>query len=736
MSAKSDKIDFSRMAYETKRHRWLFVVSFVVVMGLCVLYTLKKTPVYAFHANVLIEQSEGNKGGGMMAMMKTFSIGGIGGGSTDDEMLVLNSRSLLGSVVKELGLNCDYREKKGLKEVSLYGKSPVAVTTAVDFDTLSRGYTFILSLKPGGAADVKVKEKRFSTLYEAENVKLPVTVKLPAGAFRIDTTSFYRSSAEAKEIVVRVSGTHAAVDDLLDTYYAESPSLKANGIELNYRDDDIARGKDVLNAVIRQFNLRRSDEERQKAQREISFIDERLASLTSQLSESEKNLEEFKKANDVTDLGAEAKVLLEQTSANKASIVGLQTQLAIFDMICEFLDDPKNRYSMIPVTSGVDYESAAKSIEAYNELVLERTKLDMSAKTDNKALQTLNRQIDGMREGVVETMRKARESAEIAYNDFVREDGKYASRLRQLPSHERQFLVLARDQSVKSSLYVFLLEQRESNALKFSAAPVGRIIDAAYNDVKKVAPKKSIIFGAGLILSLFFPGLFCAFKAVRMKKIRIRQDVESISSLPVVAEMDNPRHAAEPSDGSLLACKKLRNDLLAASAPVKTVALVGGDDDVDTLSFARDLSMAFVRSAKRALIVELDGTEVFSASLKVQGNAASLQSYLTGVAENAADVVANCDSGVDVVRSESGESCTDMLLSDCFVKLMDWLKIRYDVVVVCGGTFDGYSSVPAVASMSDRVIGVVASGMTKSRFLRFDAAMREIAGKAVYAIYK
>lgn len=725
------------MAYEVKSHRWLFAASFVVVMGLSVLYILKKTPVYAFHANVLIEQGEGNKGGGMAAMMKTFSIGGLGGGSTDDEMLVLNSRSLLATVAEELGLNFDYREKEGLKEVSLYGKSPVAVTTAVDLDTLGSGYTFSLSLKPGGMADVEVKERRFSTLYEAENVKLPVTVKLPAGAFKIETTPLYKPSAEVRDLVVRVSGTPATVDALLDTYYAKVPSLKANGIELNYRDDDIARGKDVLNAVIRQFNLRRSDEERQKAQREIAFIDERLVSLTAQLSESEKKLEEFKKTNDVTNIEAEAKVLLEQTSANKASIVGLQTQLAIFDMICDFLDDPKNRYSMIPVTSGVDYESAAKSIEAYNELVLERTKLDMSAKADNKALQALNRQIDGMREGVVETMRKARESAEIAYNDFVREDGKYASRLRQLPSHERQFYNIIRDQSIKNNLYVFLLEQRESNALKFSTAPVGRVIDSAYNDAKKVAPRRSIVLGVGLILSLFFPGLFCAFKAIRMKKIRIRQDVEGVSPLPVAAEMENPRHAGgSSSDESLFAYRKLRNDLLASSVRVKTVALVGGEGDVDISSFARGLSLAFVRSAKRAVIVELDGTEASALSSKDRGDAVSLQSYLSGTTEFAADVVAHCDSGVDAVRPESGESCTDMLLSDRFAKLMDWLKIRYDLVIVCGGTFDDYSSVPAVASLSDRVIGVVASGMAKTRFLRFDAAMREIADKAVYAIYK
>ena len=44
----------------------------------------------------MIEQEEGGgMGGGMMQMMKQFSMGSFGGGSVDDEMAVLQSRSLL-----------------------------------------------------------------------------------------------------------------------------------------------------------------------------------------------------------------------------------------------------------------------------------------------------------------------------------------------------------------------------------------------------------------------------------------------------------------------------------------------------------------------------------------------------------------------------------------------------------------------------------------------------------------
>ena len=145
---------------------------------------------------------------------------------------------------------------------------------------------------------------------------LPATVKLPDGAFTIRRTAFYKAGEERK-LTVEVNGTAQTYDDYSKIYYADVPSLKSNGITLFYQDEDKQRGKDLLNMVVELYNIRRLREEQTKASREIAFIDDRLASLTSQLSESEKQLEEFKTANDVTDIAAEAKVLLEQTSKTR-----------------------------------------------------------------------------------------------------------------------------------------------------------------------------------------------------------------------------------------------------------------------------------------------------------------------------------------------------------------------------------------------------------------------------------
>ena len=85
MNKKSDKIDFSRTIYEMKRHWYYYLIAFVLIMGFVAFYMYKKNADYLFHANILIEQEDGGgaASGGMAQMMRTFSLGLMGGGSVD-----------------------------------------------------------------------------------------------------------------------------------------------------------------------------------------------------------------------------------------------------------------------------------------------------------------------------------------------------------------------------------------------------------------------------------------------------------------------------------------------------------------------------------------------------------------------------------------------------------------------------------------------------------------------------
>ena len=325
MTTNSEKIDFSRLAFEIKSHKRLFVISFVVVMGLAVFYLLKTPPQYASHAQVLIESPDGgNTSGGVLQMVRSFTMGSLGGGSVDDEAVVMQSFSLFAETVHNLGLNYEYRESRGLRKVSVYRKNPLEISSDINPDTITLAYNFELKMRGDGKIDVDVKDGLFSSAFSAEALSLPAKIKTPAGVFTIKRTAFY-NAADERTINVTLWNTTELFEDMVKRMSIDVTSMKANAIDLYYEDDDRQRAHDLLNTMIEVFNNRRLSEEKIKADSEISFINNRLNVLTHELEESEKRLEEFKTENDIADIETEAKVLIEQTAANKINIVQLQT---------------------------------------------------------------------------------------------------------------------------------------------------------------------------------------------------------------------------------------------------------------------------------------------------------------------------------------------------------------------------------------------------------------------------
>lgn len=714
-------IDLRRTIYEIKRHWHYYVMAFVLFVGFGAFYVYKKNPVYLFHAKVLVEQESGSGGGGMMAtMMRNFSIGSFSAGSVDDELLVLSSHSLIRDMVKSLGLNRTYIERDGVRNLPLYKKSPVDVLAPdAVFDTLSSGATFSIKIKTDGLVDVTVKQGMFDKVFEEKGCKLPMTVTLPTGGtFVIDKTSLFRAGEE-RDIRIALSTYDKMTEQYLTDLMIGNASKKSNGILCELEDNDTRRGLDVLNKLVELYGERRLGENVDKTSRELKFLDERLASLTVQLHDSEKKLEEFKTGNSLTDLETEAKVLLEQATMNNQMVVEHQTQLAIFDMINDFLQDPANRYSLIPVTSGVEYESAAKSISDYNDLVLQRMRLDMSAKKDNKSLQILNAQLDAMRLGVIETINKARESAEIAFRDYSDENGKYAQRLSKLPLYEREYVDLTRDREIKNSLYMFLIEQRESSLLKIGASsPIGRVVDNAYRDVEPVAPSKVVVFGLALLMSLLLPTLWCAYRALTAKKFVLSADVDRYIGLPVIAEIarqDSPEVDFSEDNAVADGFRRLRNDIMDKSARLIAVSSVF---DGEGKSFvACNLAKLLALSANRIVAVDLSPSQSIAGGLCGK-TGKGIGEFVNDKDMRAGDILyrSNVSGNIEVVPM-GGKYVKDVLLSPRFADLLSELKARYDYVVLCMPSWKGSNALKPVAEQCDLSVLVVRSGQNRKRYM-------------------
>ena len=70
---------------------------------------------------------------------------------------------------------------------------------------------------------------------------------------------------------------------------------------------------------------------------------------------------------------------------------------------------------------------------------------------------------------------------QIAQKDIECQASKFESRISDAPKQEKEFMTISRQQEIKATLYIMLLQKREENAITLAAtANNGRIVAVSY----------------------------------------------------------------------------------------------------------------------------------------------------------------------------------------------------------------------------------------------------------------
>lgn len=505
MNENTQTLDLRRYWRAMRRGWWLYVVALAVMMGLATYYALNKQDQYRIKGLVLIEdEKESGAGlramGGMAQMMRTFSIGGFSS-DADNELSVLTSHDVHRRAVKALGLNRTYVKHTGLMTRRLmYKDSPVQLAAADEvFDTLMQPFRVRVHLH-GGKADITVRRGRFTSVtWKTDGATLPCNVVTPAGNMQLLKTTHYNPSQDIT-LDVNIESNNALAAKLQKDVNIQTQSKKSDAIVLRLKDNR-ERGIDIINALVAAYNQKRSDRRNEKAQAEVDFVNNRLATLQQDLADVEGRVTRFKQSNNVNNPIVEAQGWLKQSAEAQAEAAAARGELTTYEMILSTLRSAGDN-AMLPAFEGVK----DASIMQYNELVAKRNTLSQSAQAGNAALEALDQQIKPLRESIIKRAEKNIDAARIKLNAIYTTAGRAQGKYSQMPGAEQQFYDLLRDRELKNDLYVFLLEKKESSLLKLNANTTPAfILDEAYSSAKPDSTKALIVFAIALLMALIAP---------------------------------------------------------------------------------------------------------------------------------------------------------------------------------------------------------------------------------------
>ena len=514
MKQEEEITNFTNLLKNYLKHWYVFVISVAICVLLAFVYLKITSPIFHVEAKIKGEEEKGVSGI-QAALLKNTSFGGLlggGDGSIHDDMEALKSHTLLSNVAKSLDLNTMYTIKKFPKDIDCYHNSPLELRPELPIaDTLSVALKFNVKVNKEGKVSVKTYLSR-KKIAEIKEVSLPAKISTRFGDFLLNPTQFYKAGEAMSMKIIYCSYGYIA-EILTDRILIDLITKKANIVSLSIDESCVNRGKDILNTLISKYNERELNDKRTYAKEMEVFFNDRVKLIADDLEKVEKEIEAYKTKNKLTDITAEAKIIIEKNGDFKEKMIEVETQYSVISTIDAFLKDPNNKYAMIPMSLGIADKNGVEALQTYNSLLLERLKLLRSTHESSPTVHLLNEQIDAMRESVMATIKSIKDGIEFTRNDLKQQETEFYNRIKDMPTQEREFVTMKRQQYLKQEMFVFMLQQKEENAIKSAISiPKMRIVDHAYNLVEPLSPKPlKYMFIAcvmGCILAMAFISIF------------------------------------------------------------------------------------------------------------------------------------------------------------------------------------------------------------------------------------
>lgn len=727
-TAPKESLGSSNFLHTAIRHWWLFALSFIFCFGILFLYLRKTLPSYIVSSTVLVDDQSlsfagiGNPKGN--SMLKSV----MGGGDVNvfNEIEILASENLAAKTVDALDINCRYYEKTGfLKKQDHYGTSPIIVEAPKElFDTLSVTLPFKIKVYADGKTDITVKKGMFSNYAELKGVELPATVKTPFGLFVVKPTQYFTPKHEYS-ITASVAGNIPAALELQKDMTVDLKAKKTDIVYMDVMDNDVKRGRDILNTLVRLYNERGMKESDTQGMTTARFIDERLSLIYKNLMGSEAEIEAYKKAHSLVDPYTQVKSSIIKGETSESAIIALETQYRIASMIKGFITDPANKHSLIPFESD---SLSAKMVRSYNALITQRQHLETSAKADNPALVQLDQQLNAMRENMLGSVNNALGAMRIKIDKAKDVQGESKGDMSQFASTERETRTLYRNQAIQNELYIFLLQKREENALKMAAAqPKGKLVDEAYATSEPVKPKKPLLAFVALIMTFALPFCILYVKKMLKNKIGSQDELEAITPAHLLGQIYHAREdelqvIADTNTKNAELFRYLRGNVqFVLPESTDKVVLVTSAVAAEGKSYiAANVASSLALMGKKVALVELNLRKPSLGEMFGIIASKGMSDYLSNGEVSLHDIVSTTADGLDVyVAGTVPPNPSELLQGSRAAQLMEQLREQYDYVVVDSASLATASDTFSLTSQADATVVVLRANSTKQAYVKW-----------------
>jgi capsular exopolysaccharide synthesis family protein len=721
------------------RFWFLFVLGLIVALVVAHIYLTYSTNYYLSSATVIIKDEKS----GEASELAAFSdLGGFlnryGGSKIENELAIFRSKRIIREAVKQLNLNITYESVGTFKDGELYSYKPFVVQYLSFNDSTNSRQAPTLYFEVMSPINYKLENTSGdinSTYIFGEKVVLPfgeITV-IPV----LDNGKRFENF-----IGKTVAVTYRDIDALALAYQKRiqvSNDIKnSNVVQLSLKSPVREKAEDFINELVDQYNEDAIHDRGQVAKKTSDFIDSRLVIITRELDSVERNKEQFKSSNRLTNIEAEAQLILESASEFEKKQFDVNTQLELANTMIEYMEQASNN-DLLPSNIGLESENVTQDVNNYNALILHRNKLLRTSTAKNPVVVNVNNQIDGIRSSILSSLKNTTNALKISLRDLNFQETSLNSKLSRVPNTEKVYRGIERQQAIKEQLYLFLLQQREEASISLAVtSSKAKVVDTAFSSRAPISPNRPLIYlGAGLA-GLLLPFLFIYAGSLLDNKVNNRRDVEKgLGETSLIGEIPKLKKGEEEliqiNDRSILAesFRILRTNLqylfinkLDNGHKANTVFVTSTIKGEGKTFVAFNLALTLAQTGKQVALV---GADIRNPQLqrylpKESQSRKGLTEYIIDPTLSITDLAAKSryNENLSVVLSGTiPPNPAELLMEDRTKAFFEEIRDIYDYVVVDTAPSMLVTDTIIINKLADVTLYVIRANYTEKRLLEF-----------------
>lgn len=713
-----------------------FIVSILLAMSVAVVHLLRTPNVYTRTAEILIKEESKSKSSEKAFQSVVEDMGtGIMKSKVQNELYIIQSPKLMMDVVKRLHLDMQYSTEGRFHKIVLYGTTlPYIVTTDSLGENQSASFTVLVENNNVIISDL-ISGKNS---YEKKEYKglLNENVLTPIGPVKIKRSLSY-SGSEIPILYVTKKSVPVAANQFASKLSVKQMDHDADILRLSMSDVSTQRAEDVLNALILAYNESWVEDKNKITISTSMFIDERLNIIEADLGNVDSDISSFKSEHLVADVDEASKLYMRQSSETAKLLQDLQTQQHMIRYVRNYLTSAVNRNQLLPANTGITTGGIESQISEYNDKLLQRNNIVSNSSETNPLVVDMDQTLAAMRAAILNSIDNQMLSLNTKIANIQKQERQTNAQMAANPDQAKYLISVERQQKIKETLYLFLLQKREENELSqaFTAYNT-RIVTPPMGSSTPTAPNKRNILLVAFAVGLMIPVVYLFLKENLNTVVRGRKDVEKLT-LPFAGEIpqlkSKKRVKKEQEEEAVLAVERNKRNIINEAFRVlrTNIEFMSKNDNTKVLLFtsynqgsgktflSMNLAVSFAIKGYRVLAIDGDLRHA-TLSRYVNSPKVGLSNYLVRQVEDFQDVIVKYPEydNFDIIPvGVNPPNPTELIGSDTFAQLMESVRNQYDYIIIDCPPIDIVADTQIIEKYVDRTLFVVRVGLMERGLL-------------------